>query len=170
VVRKSGARTAPKQLFVAEHANVQPHSGSQANAAALHGGFAAGATPFLGLDLARRRPSDPRAQVEFQRKLYKPTFYTVRRDTGDDRLRRAGRPLPSAKSPKVIMGGGQRVSKNVGLRAHASIADKVGATLHLRYGAYRRPGGGGVHPSPVPHAHITTTTTHKTLRGPAARD
>ena len=160
------ARDRAKQLFVAEHANVQPHSGSQANAAAYMAVLQPGDT-ILGLDLAHGGHLTHGHKLSFSGKLYKPTFYTVRRDTemiDYDELET----IAEREKPKVIMGGGSAYPRMWDFARMRQIADKVGATYIFDMAHIAGLVAGGVHPSPVPHAHITTTTTHKTLRGPRA--
>jgi glycine hydroxymethyltransferase len=160
------ARDRAKQLFVAEHANVQPHSGSQANAAAYMAVLQPGDT-ILGLDLAHGGHLTHGHKLSFSGKLYRPTFYTVRRDTemiDYDELET----IAEREKPKVIMGGGSAYPRMWDFARMRQIADKVGATYIFDMAHIAGLVAGGVHPSPVPHAHITTTTTHKTLRGPRA--
>jgi glycine hydroxymethyltransferase len=160
------ARDRAKQLFGAEHANVQPHSGSQANAAAYMAVLQPGDT-ILGLDLAHGGHLTHGHKLSFSGKLYRPTFYTVRRDTemiDYDELES----IAVRENPKVIMGGGSAYSRFWDFARMRQIADKVGATYIFDMAHIAGLVAGGVHPSPVPHAHITTTTTHKTLRGPRA--
>ncbi|MFY9854553.1 MAG: serine hydroxymethyltransferase [Terracidiphilus sp.] len=160
------ARDRAKQLFGAEHANVQPHSGSQANASAYMAVLQAGDT-ILGLDLAHGGHLTHGHKLSFSGKLYRPTFYTVRRDTemiDYDELES----IAEREKPKVIMGGGSAYPRMWDFARMRQIADKVGATYIFDMAHIAGLVAGGVHPSPVPHAHITTTTTHKTLRGPRA--
>ena len=160
------ARDRAKQIFGAEHANVQPHSGSQANASAYMAVLQAGDT-ILGLDLAHGGHLTHGHKLSFSGKLYKPTFYTVRRDTemiDYDELEA----IAEREKPKVIMGGGSAYPRMWDFARMRQIADKVGATYIFDMAHIAGLVAGGVHPSPVPHAHITTTTTHKTLRGPRA--
>jgi len=160
------ARDRAKQLFGAEHANVQPHSGSQANAAAYMAVLQPGDT-ILGLDLAHGGHLTHGHKLSFSGKLYRPTFYTVRRDTETidyDELEA----IAEREKPKVIMGGGSAYPRMWDFARMRQIADKVGATYIFDMAHIAGLVAGGVHPSPVPHAHITTTTTHKTLRGPRA--
>jgi glycine hydroxymethyltransferase len=160
------ARDRAKQLFVAEHANVQPHSGSQANAAAYMAVLQPGDT-ILGLDLAHGGHLTHGHKLSFSGKLYRPTFYTVRRDTemiDYDELEA----IAEREKPKVIMGGGSAYPRMWDFARMRQIADKVGATYIFDMAHIAGLVAGGVHPSPVPQAHITTTTTHKTLRGPRA--
>jgi glycine hydroxymethyltransferase len=160
------ARDRAKQLFGAEHANVQPHSGSQANASAYAAVLQAGDT-ILGLDLAHGGHLTHGFKLSFSGKLYRATFYHVRKDTeliDYDELEA----IAERERPKVIIGGGSAYPRFWDFKRMRQIADKVGA--HYMFDMAHIAGlvAGGVHPSPVPHAHITTTTTHKTLRGPRA--
>jgi glycine hydroxymethyltransferase len=160
------ARDRAKQLFGAEHANVQPHSGSQANAAAYMAVLQPGDT-ILGLDLSHGGHLTHGHKLSFSGKLYRPTFYTVRRDTemiDYDELES----IAEREKPKVIIGGGSAYPRLWDFARMRAIADKVGATYIFDMAHIAGLVAGGVHPSPVPHAHITTTTTHKTLRGPRA--
>ncbi len=160
------ARDRAKQLFGAEHANVQPHSGSQANAAAYATVLQPGDT-ILGLDLAHGGHLTHGHKLSFSGKLYRPTFYQVRRDTeviDYDELET----IAQREKPKVIIGGGSAYPRLWDFARMRQIADKVGATYIFDMAHVAGLVAGGVHPSPVPHAHITTTTTHKTLRGPRA--
>jgi glycine hydroxymethyltransferase len=158
------ARDRAKQIFGAEHANVQPHSGSQANASA----YAAVIKPgdaILGLDLSHGGHLTHGHKLSFSGKLYRPTFYHVRRDTElidyDEMEATAVR-----EQPKAIIGGGSAYPRMWDFARMRQIADKVGAVYIFDMAHIAGLVAGGVHPSPVPHAHITTTTTHKTLRGP----
>jgi glycine hydroxymethyltransferase len=158
------ARDRAKQLFGAPHANVQPHSGSQANAAAYMAVLEAGDT-ILGLDLAHGGHLTHGHKLSFSGKLYRPTFYTVRKDTeliDYDELES----IAEREKPKVIIGGASAYSRIWDFARMRQIADKVGAKLVIDMAHIAGLVAGGVHPSPVPHAQITTTTTHKTLRGP----
>ena len=160
------ARDRATQIFGAEHANVQPHSGSQANAAAYMAVLQPGDT-ILGLDLAHGGHLTHGHKLSFSGKLYRPTFYTVRRDTemiDYDELES----IAEREKPKVIMGGGSAYPRMWDFARMRQIADKVGATYIFDMAHIAGLVAGGVHPSPVPHAHIATTTTHKTLRGPRA--
>jgi len=160
------ARDRAKQIFGAEYANVQPHSGSQANASAYAAVLKAGDT-ILGLDLAHGGHLTHGHKMSFSGKLYRPTFYQVRRDTeliDYDELET----IAERERPKVIIGGGSAYPRLWDFARMRQIADKVGATYVFDMAHIAGLVAGGVHPSPVPHAHITTTTTHKTLRGPRA--
>ena len=158
------ARDRAKQLFGAEHANVQPHSGSQANASAYAAVLQAGDT-ILGLDLSHGGHLTHGHKLSFSGKLYRPTFYGVRRDTeliDYDQMEE----IALRERPKVIIGGGSAYPRLWDFERMRAIADKVGAVFVFDMAHIAGLVAGGVHPSPVPHAHITTTTTHKTLRGP----
>jgi glycine hydroxymethyltransferase len=160
------ARDRAKQLFGAEHANVQPHSGSQANASAYAAVLQAGDT-ILGLDLAHGGHLTHGHKLSFSGKLYRPTFYHVRKDTeliDYDELEA----IAEREKPKMIIGGGSAYPRFWDFARMRQIADKVGAHYVFDMAHIAGLVAGGVHPSPVPHAHITTTTTHKTLRGPRA--
>jgi glycine hydroxymethyltransferase len=160
------ARDRAKRLFGALHANVQPHSGSQANAAA----YMTLATPgdtILGLDLAHGGHLTHGHKLNFSGKLYRVVGYQVRRDTETvdyDELEATA----VRERPKVIVGGGSAYPRQFDFPRMRAIADKVGAYLMVDMAHFAGLVAGGAHPSPVPHAHVVTTTTHKTLRGPRA--
>ena len=158
------ARDRAKRLFGAEHANVQPHSGSQANAAAYMTLCVPGDT-ILGLDLAHGGHLTHGHKLNFSGKLYRVVGYQVRRDTETidyDELEATA----LREKPKVIVGGGSAYPRQFDFPRMRQIADKVGASLMIDMAHFAGLVAGGVHPSPVPHAHVVTTTTHKTLRGP----
>ena len=158
------ARTRAKQLFHADHANVQPHSGSQANAAAYMTLLSPGAT-ILGLDRAHGGHLTHGHKLNFSGKLYRIVGYQVRKDTETidyDELEATA----LREKPKVIVGGGSAYPRQFDFVRMRAIADKVGAYLMIDMAHFAGLVAGGVHPSPVPHAHVVTTTTHKTLRGP----
>lgn len=160
------ARDRAKQIFGAEFANVQPHSGSQANAAAYAAVLQTGDT-ILGLDLAHGGHLTHGHKLSFSGKLYKPVFYGVRKDTeliDYDELEA----IAERERPKMLIGGGSAYPRLWDFARMRQIADKVGAVYVFDMAHIAGLVAGGVHPSPVPHAHITTTTTHKTLRGPRA--
>ncbi len=160
------ARDRAKQIFDAEFANVQPHSGSQANAAAYMAVLQTGDT-ILGLDLAHGGHLTHGHKLSFSGKLYRTTFYTVRRDTETidyDELEA----IAVREKPKAIIGGASAYPRLWDFVRMREIADKVGAVYVFDMAHIAGLVAGGAHPSPVPHAHITTTTTHKTLRGPRA--
>jgi glycine hydroxymethyltransferase len=160
------ARDRAKTIFGAEHANVQPHSGSQANASAYMAVLQVGDT-ILGLDLAHGGHLTHGHKLSFSGKLYRTTFYTVRKDTeliDYDELEA----IALREKPKAIIGGGSAYPRLWDFARMRQIADKVGAHYIFDMAHIAGLVAGGAHPSPVPHAHITTTTTHKTLRGPRA--
>jgi glycine hydroxymethyltransferase len=160
------ARDRAKQLFGAEHANVQPHSGSQANAAAYMALINPGDT-VLGLDLAHGGHLTHGHKLNFSGKLYRIVGYQVRKDTETidyDELEA----IALREKPKVIVGGGSAYPRIFDFPRMREIADKVGAFLMVDMAHFAGLVAGGAHPSPVPYAHMTTTTTHKTLRGPRA--
>jgi glycine hydroxymethyltransferase len=160
------ARDRAKQIFGAEHANVQPHSGSQANAAAYMAVLQPGDT-ILGLDLAHGGHLTHGHKLNFSGKLYKVVSYTVRKDTETidyDELEA----IALREKPKVIIGGGSAYPRIFDFPRMREIADKAGALLIVDMAHFAGLVAGGAHPSPVPHAQIVTTTTHKTLRGPRA--
>jgi len=160
------ARDRAKQLFGAEHANVQPHSGSQANAAAYMSILTPGDC-ILGLDLAHGGHLTHGHKLNFSGKLYRVVGYQVRKDTETidyDELEA----LALREKPKMIIGGGSAYPRQFDFPRMRAIADKVGAYFVVDMAHFAGLVAGGAHPSPVPHAHIVTTTTHKTLRGPRA--
>ncbi len=160
------ARDRARQLFGAEHVNVQPHSGSQANAAAYMAVINPGDT-ILGLDLAHGGHLTHGHKLSFSGKLYRAVFYGVEKDTERidyDKLEA----LAEREKPKLIIGGGSAYPRIIDFARMRQIADKVGALLLIDMAHFAGLVAGGVHPSPVPHAHLVTTTTHKTLRGPRA--
>jgi glycine hydroxymethyltransferase len=160
------ARDRAKQIFDAEFANVQPHSGSQANAGAYMAVLQPGDT-ILGLDLAHGGHLTHGHKLSFSGKLYRTTFYTVRRDTeviDYDELEA----IALRERPKAIIGGASAYPRLWDFARMRQIADKVGAVYIFDMAHIAGLVAGDSHPSPIPHAHITTTTTHKTLRGPRA--
>jgi glycine hydroxymethyltransferase len=160
------ARDRARQIFGAEHANVQPHSGSQANAAAYMSVLQPGDT-ILGLDLAHGGHLTHGHKLNFSGKLYRVASYGVRKDTeviDYDELAEIAR----RDKPKLIIGGGSAYPRTFDFPRMRAIADEVGALLLIDMAHFAGLVAGGVHPSPVPHAQFVTTTTHKTLRGPRA--
>jgi glycine hydroxymethyltransferase len=160
------ARDRAKQLFGAEHANVQPHSGSQANAAAYMAVIQPGDT-ILGLDLAHGGHLTHGHKLSFSGKLYRVASYGVDKETEriDYDLLEA---IAEREKPKLIIGGGSAYPRILDFARMRQIADKAGAVLLVDMAHFAGLVAGGAHPSPVPHAHIVTSTTHKTLRGPRA--
>src|SRR5579859_968932 len=160
------ARDRAKQLFGAEHANVQPHAGSQANMAAYAAVIQPGDT-VLGLNLAHGGHLTHGHHLNFSGKTYKIIPYGVTKDTETidyDELER----IAERERPKLIVGGGSAYPRIIDFARMRAIADKVGALYMVDMAHFAGLVAGGVHPSPVPHCHIVTTTTHKTLRGPRA--
>ena len=160
------ARDRAKEIFGAEHVNVQPHSGSQANAAAYMAVLQPG-DKILGLDLAHGGHLTHGHKLNFSGKLYHVASYGVRKDTevvDYDELEQ----IAVREQPKLIIGGGSAYPRLWDFARMREIADKVGALYLVDMAHFAGLVAGGAHPSPVPHAHIVTTTTHKTLRGPRA--
>jgi glycine hydroxymethyltransferase len=163
-VVESLARERAKQLFGAEHANVQPHSGSQANQAAYAAVIKPGDT-ILGLNLAHGGHLTHGHPLNFSGKTYKIVPYGVTKETETidyDELEK----LATAERPKLIIGGGSAYPRIIDFARMRQIADKVGAIYLVDMAHFAGLVAGGAHPSPVPHAQIVTSTTHKTLRGP----
>src|SRR5437868_5786794 len=160
------ARDRAKQLFGAEHANVQPHSGSTANMEAYAAVLQPGDT-ILGLNLAHGGHLTHGHHLNFSGKTYRivPYGVTKEKETIDyDELEQ----IAEREKPKLIIGGGSAYPRFIDFARMRQIADKVGALYLVDMAHFAGLVAGGVHPSPVPHAHIVTTTTHKTLRGPRA--
>jgi glycine hydroxymethyltransferase len=160
------ARDRAKQLFSAEHANVQPHSGSQANMAAYMSLLQPG-DAILGLNLAHGGHLTHGHPLNFSGKMYKIIPYGVRKDTETidyDELEQ----IAERERPKLIVGGGSAYARIIDFARMRQIADKVEAKYMVDMAHFAGLVAGGVHPSPVPHCHVVTTTTHKTLRGPRA--
>jgi len=153
-----------KELFGAEYVNVQPHSGSQANTAV----FAACLKPgdkILGFDLSHGGHLTHGSPVNFSGKLYSPSFYGVEKETGVldyDKIQE----IATREMPKIIIAGASAYSRDMDFKRFREIADSVGALL---LADISHPAGliaKGLMNDPIPHCHIVTTTTHKTLRGP----
>ena len=160
------ARARAKQLFSAEHANVQPHAGSQANMAAYAAILQPGDT-ILGLNLAHGGHLTHGHHLNFSGKTYRIVPYGVTREAETinyDDLEK----LAEQERPKLIIGGGSAYPRIIDFARMRQIADKVGALYLVDMAHFAGLVAGGVHPSPVPHAQILTSTTHKTLRGPRA--
>jgi glycine hydroxymethyltransferase len=158
------ARDRAKQLFGAEHANVQPHSGSSANMAAYMAIIQPGDV-VMGLDLAHGGHLTHGHKLSFSGKTYKIVSYGVNKETETidyDELERTA----EREKPKMIIGGGSAYPRIIDFKRMREIADKVGALYLVDMAHFAGLVAGGAHPSPVPHAHVVTTTTHKTLRGP----
>jgi glycine hydroxymethyltransferase len=158
------ARDRAKQLFGAAYANVQPHSGSSANMAA----YAAVIKPgdcIMGLDLAHGGHLTHGHKLSFSGKQYRVVSYGVTRETETldyDEMEA----IAVREQPKLLIGGGSAYPRTFDFARMRQIADKVGALYLVDMAHFAGLVAGGAHPSPVPHAHIVTTTTHKTLRGP----
>jgi len=153
-----------KALFGAEHANVQPHSGASANLAAYLAVLKPG-DALMGLALPHGGHLTHGSPVNFSGSLFRVVAYGVREDTGVidyDRLREIAR----AERPRLLIAGGSAYSRVFDFPAMRAIADEVGAVFLVDMAHFAGLVAGGVHPSPIPHAPIVTTTTHKTLRGP----
>ena len=153
-----------KTLFGASFANVQPHSGSQANAAVFHA-FLDPGDKLLGFDLAHGGHLTHGSAVNFSGRLYKTSFYGVDKDTGMldyDKIR----DIAKKEKPNMLIAGASAYSRDMDFEIFRSIADEVGAFL---LADISHPSGliaKGLLNDPIPHCHVVTTTTHKTLRGP----
>ncbi len=153
-----------KELFGAAYANVQPHSGSQANSAVYYACLQPG-DKILGFDLSHGGHLTHGSPVNFSGKLYNPVFYGVEEDTGVlnyDKIQE----VATKEKPKMIIAGASAYSRDMDFKRFREIADSVGAIL---LADISHPAGliaKGILNDPIPHCHIVTTTTHKTLRGP----
>ncbi len=158
------ARDRAKELFGAEHANVQPHAGSQANMGAFNAVLTPGDT-IVGLNLAHGGHLTHGHPLNFSGKTYKIVPYGVTRETETvdyDELEK----IVLEACPKMLIGGGSAYPRVFDFPRMRAIADKVGAIFLVDMAHFSGLVAGHAHPSPVPHAHIVTSTTHKTLRGP----
>ncbi|MER2607087.1 MAG: serine hydroxymethyltransferase [Siculibacillus sp.] len=153
-----------KELFGAEYANVQPHSGAQANQAVFFSFLQPGDT-FMGLDLACGGHLTHGSPVNQSGKWFKPVPYKVRPDTHLIDMDEV-RDLARANKPKLIVAGGSGYPRRIDFAAFRAIADEVGAIFMVDMAHFAGLVAGGAHPNPLDHAHVVTTTTHKTLRGP----
>lgn len=153
-----------KELFGAAWANVQPHSGSQANMAVYMALMEPGDT-LMGMDLAAGGHLTHGSKVNFSGKLYKVVSYGVRPDTELIDLEEVRR-LALEHRPKVIMAGASAYPRFWDFKAFREIAEEVGAYLVVDMAHFAGLVAAGLHPNPLPHAHVVTSTTHKTLRGP----
>ncbi|MCM0082007.1 serine hydroxymethyltransferase [Geomonas sp. Red32] len=153
-----------KELFGADHANVQPHSGSQANMAVYFSVLKPGDT-VLGMNLAHGGHLTHGSPVNFSGKLFNIVPYGVSRETGRIDYEETER-LAVEHKPKMIVVGASAYPRVLDFEAFRRIADKVGAVLMVDMAHIAGLVAAGVHPSPVPYAEFVTTTTHKTLRGP----
>lgn len=154
-----------KQLFGAEHANVQPHSGAQANMAAFMGAGLKPGDTILGMDLSNGGHLTHGSPVNFSGLWYNVVSYSIDATTGlidmDDVRAKA-----LASKPKLIICGASAYSRIINFEAFRAIADEIGAVLMADIAHYAGLVVAGEYPNPFPHAHIVTSTTHKTLRGP----
>ena len=163
-VAETHARDRAKQLFGAEHANVQPHSGAQANMAAYFT-FLDPGDKILGMDLSHGGHLTHGSPVNFSGQLFSASSYGVREE--DDLLDYdMVRSRAKAERPKMIVAGSSAYPRVIDFSAFGEIAQEVGATLLVDMAHIAGLVATGHHPSPVPHADVVTTTTHKTLRGP----
>jgi glycine hydroxymethyltransferase len=152
------------KLFGCKFANVQPHSGASANEEVFFALMAPGDT-FMGLNLAAGGHLTHGSPVNISGKWFKPVPYGVSRDDQRIDMEELAR-LARAHKPKLIIAGGSAYPRIIDFRAFREICDEVGAYLLVDMAHFAGLVAGGVHPSPFPHAHVVTTTTHKTLRGP----
>src|SRR5262245_57311182 len=153
-----------RQLFGSEHANVQPHSGAQANMAAYMATLKPG-DPLVGMNLSHGGHLTHGSPVNFSGQLYQVSAYGVREDTGRidyDEVREIVRRV----RPRVVMAGASAYARIIDFAVMADIAHEVEAKLIVDMSHIAGLVAGGVHPSPVPHSDTVTSTTHKTLRGP----
>ena len=153
-----------KELFGAEHANVQPHSGSQANMAVYMAVCEPGDT-VLGMNLAHGGHLTHGSPVNFSGKLYNIVPYGVKEETGTIDYEEVER-LAKEHKPKLIVVGASAYTREIDFPAFRRIADEVGAVVMVDMAHIAGLVAAGVHPNPVPYAEFVTTTTHKTLRGP----
>ena len=152
------------KLFGCNFANVQPHSGASANAEVFMALMQPGDT-FMGLNLAAGGHLTHGSPVNMSGRWFKPVTYGVRRDDHLIDIEEVER-LAKEHRPKVIIAGGSAYARVIDFRRFREICDEVGAYLMVDMAHFAGLVAGGVHPSPLPHAHVVTTTTHKTLRGP----
>ncbi|MFB7946853.1 serine hydroxymethyltransferase [Kitasatospora phosalacinea] len=153
-----------KELFGAEHANVQPHSGAQANAAAMFALIQPGDT-ILGLNLAHGGHLTHGMKINFSGKLYNVVAYHVDEKSGQVDMAEVER-LAKEHQPKLIIAGWSAYPRQLDFAEFRRVADEVGALLMVDMAHFAGLVAAGLHPSPVPYADVVTTTTHKTLGGP----
>src|SRR6187549_3171541 len=153
-----------KKLFGAQFANVQPNSGSQMNQAVFLALLQPGDT-FMGLDLAAGGHLTHGSPVNMSGKWFKASHYTVRREDQIIDMDAVAKQAEEVR-PKLIIAGGSAYSRSWDFKRFREISDSIGAYLLVDMAHFAGLVAGGVHASPVPHAHVTTTTTHKSLRGP----
>jgi glycine hydroxymethyltransferase len=163
-VAENLARDRAKELFGAEHANVQPHAGAQANMAVYHALLERGDT-VMGLSLDQGGHLTHGSPVNFSGQYYNFIPYTVDRETSLIEMDEV-RAIAREHKPKMIVTGATAYPRIWDFAAFRAIADEVGAYLVSDMAHFAGLVAAGVHPSPVPHSHVVTTTTHKTLRGP----
>ncbi len=152
------------QLFGAEAANVQPHSGSQANMA-TYLAFLKPGDKILGMNLSHGGHLTHGSSVNFSGRLFAPVFYGVQKETGRIDYNEV-RDIAKKEKPQAIVAGASAYARTLDFEKFASIANEVGAKLVVDMAHIAGLVATGLHPSPVPHAHYVTSTTHKTLRGP----
>jgi len=152
------------QLFGAEYANVQPHSGSQANMGAYFAAIQPGDT-ILGMNLSHGGHLTHGSPVNFSGRLFKTVFYGVEKETGRINYDEV-EALAREHKPQMIIAGASAYPRTLDFERFRAIADEVGAKLLVDMAHIAGLVATGLHPSPIKHAHFTTTTTHKTLRGP----
>ncbi len=153
-----------KKLFGCAYANVQPHAGSQANMAAYFAYIKPGDT-ILGMDLSHGGHLTHGSPVNFSGRLFNVISYGVSKETGCidyDQLEK----IAKEQKPALIVAGGSAYSRTIDFARFRAIADEIGAKLMVDMAHIAGLVAAGLHPSPIEHAHVTTTTTHKTLRGP----
>ncbi|MFN7535657.1 MAG: serine hydroxymethyltransferase [Brevundimonas sp.] len=158
------ARERAKALFCCTYANVQPHSGAQANQAVFLALLQPGDT-FLGMDLAAGGHLTHGSPANQSGKWFRPVTYKVRADDNLIDYDHVAE-MAASEKPKLIIAGASAYSRHIDFRRFREIADSVGAYLMVDMAHYAGLVAGGVYPSPLPYAHVVTTTTHKTLRGP----
>ena len=158
------ARDRAKEVFGAQYANVQPHSGAQANAAVLMALAEPGDT-ILGLDLAHGGHLTHGMKINFSGRLYNVEAYQVEEDTHQIDMAKLREQAREVK-PKVIIAGWSAYPRHEDFAEFRSIADEVGAYLWVDMAHFAGLVAAGLHPSPVPHAHVVSSTVHKTLGGP----
>ena len=163
-VAENLARDRAKALFGAEHANVQPHAGAQANAAVMHALIRPGDT-ILGLELAHGGHLTHGMKINFSGRLYDVAAYGVSPDTHLVDMD-AVRAIALERRPKLIIAGWSAYPRHLDFAAFRAVADEVGALFMVDMAHFAGLVAAGLHPSPVPHADVVTTTVHKTLAGP----
>lgn len=153
-----------KSLFGADHANVQPHSGAQANNAVMHALLNPGDT-IMGLSLAHGGHLTHGMKLNVSGKLYQVVAYEVDEETGRVNMDQV-RELALENKPKVIIAGWSAYTRQLDFEAFRAIADEIGAYLWVDMAHFAGLVAAGLHPNPVPHAHVVSSTVHKTIGGP----